>query len=39
METVLHAKFTQNPMLRQILCETGNKLIIEANPRDNFLSC
>ena len=39
METALHAKFTQNPRLRQMLCDTGNKLIIEANPRDNFWSC
>ena len=38
-DTVLHAKFTQNPRLRQMLWDTGNKLIIEANPTTNFWSC
>ena len=36
MYTGLVAKFTQNEDLRSFLKQTGNKLIIEANPSDSY---
>ena len=36
MKTGLTAKFSQNPKLGNILRNTGNKLLAEANPTDNF---
>ena len=39
METALRAKFTQNPELAELLLNTGDNLIIEANPSDKYWSC
>lgn len=36
MEKALHAKFTQNPSLKQKLHATGKRIIIEANKYDKF---
>ena len=32
----LHYKFTQNPNLMQNLIETGDTILVEANPHDNI---
>lgn len=36
METALKAKFTQHPILRNILINTGNKTLVEHTVIDNF---
>jgi len=35
----LQAKFSQNTYVKNFLCYTQDKTIIEANPRDKFWSC
>lgn len=36
MQKGLMAKFSQNPELKRILLETGDKILVEAAPRDLF---
>ena len=39
MQTVVDAKFGQNPELKRLLLATGCKKLIECNPHDNLYSC
>ena len=36
MRQVLRAKFSQNPPIRKLLLDTGDKLIANADPRDSY---
>jgi len=36
MRDILRAKFTQNPTIHQVLLDSGDKLLAEANPRDKY---
>ena len=36
MQNGLYAKFSQNSKLKEILLETGDKILVEAAPRDLF---
>lgn len=36
MRQILRAKFSQNPEIRKKLLDTGDKILAEANPRDNY---
>lgn len=36
METVLYAKFEQNPELKEKLLQTGNKILVEASAKDTI---
>ena len=39
MQTVVDAKFAQNPELKRQLLATGQKTLIECNPHDKLYSC
>ncbi|KZT66591.1 DUF1768-domain-containing protein [Daedalea quercina L-15889] len=39
MDGVLEAKFTQHPLLRDMLLKTGNRELIEDSPVDSFWGC
>jgi hypothetical protein len=36
MKQILRAKFSQNPAIRKLLLDTGDKILAEANPRDTY---
>ena len=36
MRSILKAKFSQNPDIRKKLLETGDKILADANPRDQY---
>lgn len=39
MRCVVFLKFSQNPQLKRLLLNTGNKYIIENSPRDSYWGC
>ena len=39
MKSILAAKFSQNEHLKEFLLSTGNKQLIEGNPKDLYWSC
>ena len=39
MEEILTEKFSQNEHLKQFLLNTGNKELVEGNPKDTHWAC